>query len=238
MIKRNKVLDKKTSLSTKASIAILLNYFLGYLIVYPILGMFVTLGLGNSDLIISQEVMIGIIIFTTITTLLLALPLFKEEKNIVVEKNIKKILITFVLMYVSMLVLNPLIAWLTQSSDSQNQQLIIDSMRQDPLYVILSAVIMAPIVEEVVFRGVLFRKLRNMNRYVGAIIISSVSFGLMHVLQSILEVNIMDLPFIIVYIVLGLFFVKIYEETGKLSNAILLHFLNNFIGVVAILLTL
>src|SRR5690554_6423775 len=137
MIKRNKVLDKKTSLSTKASIAILLNYFLGYLIVYPILGMFVTLGLGNSDLIISQEVMIGIIIFTTITTLLLALPLFKEEKNIVVEKNIKKILITFVLMYVSMLILNPLIAWLTQSSDSQNQQLIIDSMRQDPLYVIL-----------------------------------------------------------------------------------------------------
>ncbi len=238
MIKRNRELDQKTTLSTKASIAILFNYFIGYLIVYPILGMFLTFAMGNTEDIISREVMIAIIIFTTITTLLLALPLFKEEKDRVVPKNIKKVLFTFALMYITMMILNPLMTWLTQSSDSQNQQLIIDSMRQDPMYVILSAVIMAPIVEEIVFRGVLFRKIRNMNRYVLAIIISSITFGLMHVLQSILEMNVMDLPFIVVYIVLGLFFVKIYEETGKLSNAIWLHLLNNVVGVLAIFLTL
>lgn len=238
MIRRNRTLDQKTSLSTKASFAIVLNYFLGYLIVYPILGMFLTFAMGNSDDIISREVMIGIIVFTTITTLLLALPLFKEEKDRVVPKNIKKILLTFMFMYITMMILNPLMTWLTQSSDSQNQQLIIDSMRQDPMYVILSAVIMAPIVEEIVFRGVLFRKIRNMNHYVLAIVISSVTFGIMHVLQSILEMNVMDLPFIVVYIVLGLFFVKIYEETGKLSNAIWLHLLNNVVGVLAIYLTL
>lgn len=238
MIKRNKTMDQKTTLSTKASIAILLNYFVGYIIVYPIIGMYVTYAIGGTDEIISREIMIFIIIFTTILTIVLALPLFREERNRVVPKNLKRLFVTFGLMYLSMIILNPLMSWLTQSSDSQNQQLIIDSMRQDPIYVILSAVIMAPIVEEVVFRGVLYRKIRNANRYVSAIIISSVTFGLMHVLQSILEMNFIDLPFIIVYIVLGLFFVKIYEETGKLSNAIWLHLLNNVIGVLAILLTM
>lgn len=235
MIKKNNNMESHAALPTKNAVLILLNYFLGYLIIYPIIGSIITLFMTQGEEVLSENILIVITIFTTVTTYFLAYPLFKAESNVVENQKWKKIGKTFFFMYVTMLVLNPLIAWLTQTSDSQNQLIIIDGIQQAPFYVILSALIMAPVVEEIVFRGVLYRKIRNVNRYVVAVFISAFSFGFLHVLQSVLEQNWIDFPFIIVYIALGLFFVKIYEETGKLSNAILLHFINNLIGVVAIL---
>lgn len=239
MIKRNQALDKPASLSTFRSIAILLNYFVGFLIVYPIIGVLLSQNSSQIDFEISSGVLNGIVIFTIVTTVWLAWPLLKHEKKQATKPiNLKKILLTYIMMYVAVLVINVALSYITQSDTSQNQALIIEAMKLNPTYVILSAVIMAPVVEEIVFRGVLYRKIRNANRFYAAIVISAFSFGLMHVLQSALELNYADLVFIVVYIVLGLFFAKIYEETGKLSNAIMLHFINNAVGIVAILVTL
>jgi membrane protease YdiL (CAAX protease family) len=238
MIKRNRYMDEKSPLSTTASILILLNYFLGYLVVYPLIGHALTRAMGDTSVLISNEILIGIVIFTTVVSIILAWPLFKDERSIKTKKPIKKFLITYGLMYLTMLILNPLVALLTNSDSSQNQNLIIESLKSQPFYVILSAIIMAPIVEEIVFRGVLFRKIRSEYRYWTAIIISAITFGLMHIFGSLIEGDINDLPFVIVYTVLGLFFVKIYEETGKIKYAIALHFLNNVVGILAIYLLL
>lgn len=240
MIKRNPTLDKPAELSTLRAVAIVLNYFGGFLLLYPIMGVIMTSILGNSNEIIAPGIMNGIIIFTVVSTVWLAWPLFKAERNQKSSKkaNAKKIMLTYIMMYLTVLIANPILMYLTQSDQSQNQALIVESMKLDPIFVILSAVIMAPLVEEIVFRGVFYRKIRNANRYLIAIFMSALTFGLMHVLQSILEQNFMDLPFIIVYMILGLFFTKIYEETGKLSSAIILHFINNVIGVLAILFTM
>jgi membrane protease YdiL (CAAX protease family) len=240
MIKRNPELNKPASLSTTRAILIVVNYFLGFNIIYPIIGVILTQLSGNTIDDIAPGILNGIVVFTIVTTVWLAWPLFKHENIHSSTKNVdlKKILITYIMMYVSVLVISVVLTYVAQSDQSQNQVLIIEAMKINPTFVILSAVIMAPLVEEIVFRGVLYRKLRNVNRYGIAIAVSAISFGLMHVLQSILEQNFIDLPFVVVYIVLGLFFTKIYEETGKLSNAIILHFINNAVGIAAILFTI
>lgn len=240
MIKKNPALNQPASLSTFRAVAIVLNYFGGFLLLYPIIGVIMTAMLGTSNEIIAPGIMNGIIVFTVVTTVWLAWPLFKSEykQESSKKENAKKIALTYIMMYLTVLVVNPILMYLTQSDQSQNQSLIVESMKIDPWFVILSAVIMAPLVEEIVFRGVFYRKIRNANRYVIAIVMSALTFGLMHVLQSILEQNFMDLPFIIVYVILGLFFTKVYEETGKLSSTIILHFINNVIGILAIYFTI
>lgn len=238
MIKRNPSMDQGSSLSKTSAILILLNYFLGYLIVYPLIGHAITKALGHTDELISNEVLIGIVLFTTITMIMLAWPIFKEERHIRPDKKVLLFVKTYGLLLLTSMIVNPLIGFLTKSDNSQNQALIVEAMQSQPVFLILSAIVMAPIVEEIVFRGVLYRKLRSEYRYWSVIFLSAITFGLMHVFQSLVERNWMDLPFIVVYTVLGLFFVKIYETSGKLSYAIILHFIHNLLGVLAILLML
>jgi membrane protease YdiL (CAAX protease family) len=240
MIKRNPKLDQPSLLSNGAAIGLCVNYFLGFLVVYPILGVLFTSMFSNYDGLLSPFWGYMILLVTTAITLLLGWPLFIEERDIKISKKVltKKIFMNYAFMYLAMLVANPLIAQFTDTDQSQNQSAIADAIRSDALFVIISAVVMAPIVEEIVFRGVLYRKLRKHNRYLFAILMSVITFGFMHIFQSVFEGNVLDYPYIIIYIILGLFFVRIYEETGKLSGAIWLHVLNNVIGIAAILITL
>lgn len=240
MIKRNPKLEQPTLLSTPAAVVILLNYFVGFLFVYPLIGIVLTARFTDIEFGLSPSIGYAIMLFTIAVTVIAGRPLFAEEHLIQIntKKYTKKIFITFGLMYLTMLAVNPILAYFLGVDISENQASIIDAIQINAPFVIFSAVIMAPIVEEIVFRGVLYRKLRTPYRYLSAIMISSVSFGLMHVSQSLIEGNLIDLPFMIVYVILGLFFVKIYEETGKLSAAIWLHGLNNIIGIGAIMLSL
>jgi uncharacterized protein len=240
MIRRNPKLDQPSLLSNGAAIGLCLNYFLGFLVVYPMLGMIFTSMFSNHDGLLSPFWGYMILLVTTVITLWLGWPLLIEERDIKISKKIltKKIFVNYGFMYLAMLVANPLIALLTDTDQSQNQSAIAEAIRSDAWFVILSAVVMAPIVEEIVFRGVLYRKFRKHNRYLFAILISVITFGFMHIFQSVFEGNVFDYPYIIIYIILGLFFVRIYEETGKLSGAIWLHVLNNVIGIAAILITL
>ncbi len=239
MIKRNSKLDQPSLLSNAAAFGICVNYFIGFLVVYPLLGVLFTSLFTNHDGLLSPFWAYMILIVTIVVTLVLGWPLFIEERDIKIKSKTltKKIFVNYGLMYLTMLIANPLIARLTDTDQSQNQSAIAEAIRSDAFFVVFSAIIMAPIVEEIVFRGVLYRKLRKANRYVFAILMSVITFGFMHVFQSVIEGNTVDYPYIIIYMILGLFFVRIYEETGKLSGAIWLHVLNNVIGIVAILIT-
>jgi membrane protease YdiL (CAAX protease family) len=57
------------------------------------------------------------------------------------------------------------------------------------------------------------------------------AFGFIHVFSSLLSGNFSDLWNIFTYMAMGFFFVKIYEETGSVFPAILLHVLNNAIAL-------
>ena len=93
-------------------------------------------------------------------------------------------------------------------------------------FVIPAAIIWAPIVEELVFRGVLRRFIKKDALF---IIISALLFGLMHTIdeQSLLNVIIWTIP----YSVLGGFLAYIYDKTNNICTNILLH---SFINIIAL----
>ena len=87
--------------------------------------------------------------------------------------------------------------------------------------VLLSAVIAAPIVEEVIFRGVVFGSFRKVFPAWVSILISAVIFGAYHM-------N----PVAIVYAsVMGIIAGIVYEKKRNLLFPIILHMANNFVGL-------
>lgn len=87
--------------------------------------------------------------------------------------------------------------------------------------VLLSAVIAAPIVEEVIFRGVVFGSFRKVFPAWVSILISALIFGAYHM-------N----PVAIVYAtVMGIIAGIVYEKKRNLLFTIMLHMANNFMGL-------
>ena len=86
----------------------------------------------------------------------------------------------------------------------------------------IAAVIMAPIVEELTFRGFMYTRLKQgMPKWI-AIIVSSLAFGIVHgnVIQGIYT------------FVFGLSLVWIYERTKSIWSCILFHMSFNLVGAV------
>ncbi len=98
---------------------------------------------------------------------------------------------------------------------------------------ILYAIVLAPIGEELFFRGVLFRSLRDRHGFLGGGLGSAVAFGLIHyipgpALDSLLLMTVM------VFTGLGLAY--IYERRGSIIAPIAAHMTFNAIGLVLIYL--
>ena len=88
---------------------------------------------------------------------------------------------------------------------------------------VLLIVFIAPISEEVCFRGMLFGGLRERLPRLAAALISAVIFGGLHALIGISAV-----PPLIVF---GFILALLYEKTGSIVPGILLHMLNNSVAL-------
>ena len=111
-------------------------------------------------------------------------------------------------------------------SNSTNQA-IIENLHMNPFVLITFTVIMAPIVEELVFRGILMGRVFNPDSIVG-LIVSSLLFGLVHMPNSI--------GVLIVYAGMGLALGIAYRKFQKLEYCIMAHMINNSIAVSMMLL--
>ncbi len=127
------------------------------------------------------------------------------------------------------------------SRDTQNQEAIVETFKF-PLLAIPMVVIGAPIVEETIFRGVLFnfaknRKLPYHLNIVLAFILSSSLFGLIHVFSAYLTTGdhtelILGIP----YIAAGFVLTLLYYLTGNIFVPIVMHIIQNSFSVIAIML--
>jgi membrane protease YdiL (CAAX protease family) len=88
---------------------------------------------------------------------------------------------------------------------------------------ILLIVVLAPVSEEVCFRGMLFGGLREKLPRLAAALISGLIFGGLHALTGVSAVP----PLIVFGFVLSL----LYEKTGSVVPGILLHMLNNSVAL-------
>lgn len=87
---------------------------------------------------------------------------------------------------------------------------------------ILAAVIIAPLVEEIFFRGFLFAGLKNRFPWITAMLISSGLFALLHLSP-------LAAPPIFL---LGLIFAYLYQRSGSIWPAVIIHSLVNSLAVI------
>lgn len=92
-------------------------------------------------------------------------------------------------------------------------------------WLIISTVILAPVIEEFIFRGIILNKWAEKSSNIRALIISSLLFGLLHIGS-----------FIIPQFIGGLLYGIVYIKTKKLVYPILMHSINNLIPVSLMLL--
>lgn len=110
-------------------------------------------------------------------------------------------------------------------ANTENQAAL-EQLGMSPLLLIVLTVIAAPIVEETVMRGLILGRTFN-NSYFG-VIISSLLFGLLHMPTNIGSW--------VIYGGMGLVLAVVYHKTQKLEYTIAIHFINNALGVLLMLL--
>lgn len=173
-----------------------------------------------------------IVIFTTMVIifrkqLLHDFKIFKEyfrEYNSLVVKNWFKALVTISIIGI-------VIQLITNIDTATNQENLNKMFSDLPILVAILSMIYAPIVEELMFRGV-FRKFLN-KKYV-FILVSGILFGVLHVIDDFQSIG--ELLYIFVYSTLGIYLASTYYKTNNLCTNIYFHSLQNTLSVVGMLI--
>ena len=130
-----------------------------------------------------------------------------------------------------MLISNLLIQTFVSKGIADNEQNIREMFNSTPIYIFFSAVIYAPLMEELTFR-LSIRKIFS-NRWL-FIIISGLLFGSLHVLTSFNDIT--DLLYIIPYSAPGFAFAYMLDKYDNICVPISFHLIHN--GMMISLLTL
>ncbi|GEP19095.1 CPBP family intramembrane glutamic endopeptidase [Pediococcus argentinicus] len=203
----------------KSSIAILFSYLVIFLLPSLLNSIF-----NIKNIIISVQTwdyLIGAIVLATL------LYFTKEKNSIDSNKNgIDNVVIWgFIGLFLALLIqfaISFILILTKQNPASENTAQLLTLTKASPFF-ILTIVIGAPIMEEIVFRKVIFG---NLNKLMGwdkssvgitmSAIISSLAFALMH--QD---------GHIFMYATLGLLFCWIYRKTGRIQTTMISHILMN-----------
>lgn len=112
-----------------------------------------------------------------------------------------------------------------------NQAANVSLLEQYPLVEIICAIILAPLIEELVFR----RSLKNFttNKHLFAIS-TGTFFGLLHVTSSLS--NPIMIIYLIPYSALGIAFGYIYKHTDNIYSSLTIHSLHNAISIIQLLI--
>ena len=148
---------------------------------------------------------------------------FREYNSYVLGMYLKSLAIMFIL--------SISIRMYTGIESATNQENIVTILDSFPIYTILLSVVFAPILEELLFRGLIRKIIKDKWLF---IIFSGILFGALHVIDDFQSYY--ELLYILVYSSLGCFLAAIYYRTNNLCANIYFHFLQNFISVCALLL--
>ncbi len=173
----------------------------------------------------SDLIILGIAIFDFKDIIKRDLKIFKENSKTYLKYLFPRFLKFLLIYFIVSAVCTNL---LSNGQKSENQQ-IVDVL---PIwYLISNAVIMGPILEEFIYRGIPRRFIKNKIIF---IIFSAIIFGISHVF---IEENFVNaLVNMIPYSVMGGFFAYIYASTENITNNILCHIVYNSIGAFFIII--
>ncbi|HBN5050339.1 TPA: CPBP family intramembrane metalloprotease [Listeria innocua] len=167
-------------------------------------------------------------IFSNLLSLAIIIPMLyrkpKENKIELGEKTAPFLSIVWIIggvigLYVAQFICSIILTLISGNiGESANTELLVDLTRSAPIFLIFISVL-GPILEELVFRKVVFGGLSNvMNIHVAAVI-SSLFFGLLHG----------DISFLLTYFVIGLILCFLYTKTKRIAVSMGAHILMNTI---------
>lgn len=105
---------------------------------------------------------------------------------------------------------------------SENTDFVVQLAQQNIWFLLLPAII-GPIIEELVFRKVIFGSLRNRMGVHASAVVAALIFAVVH----------MDLEHTLIYFVMGLVFTFLYVKTNRIIVPIIAHMSMNTMAVVA-----
>lgn len=169
-----------------------------------------------------EAILIGIIILIHLKKLKHDFNDIKINHNKHFKNCLKYWLIALFIMYISNFCIS-----LMGSNLPSNEEIIRQQFKTSPIYIFISAVIFAPILEELIFR----QSFRNLftNKWL-FIIISGLVFGGMHVFNGN-NVSLIDILYIIPYSAPGMAFAYMLYKTDNIFVSMGFHMLHNGIMV-------
>ncbi len=221
MDKNSLIMDKKQNL------IVILDYLVGYVFIYPlIVSWLYSIGVFSKDSIVG-EVIIYVLVFW-VTVAICRKNLFN---GLTKKYNYLKIIWYTIVVVLVQLVMMVVLTLLFDIDTSANQQSIIESLATRPIYTKIIVLIFGPVVEELVFRECIYKQLdysgkKNFGRRLSAFL-----FGFVHVFSSLLQGNFSDLIYLFVYMAIGYVLTMVYDSTDSIVACILVHMLNNFLGL-------
>lgn len=228
-----RVMSERCPISFLRMVLLVLNYFLGYNYLYPAWMIHITKWLDPMARSVPAWLQLSVYAWMIASSVILAFPLWKEGIAALKRLRFKLLWIALGLMgayYVCAIFLNVLLALLSDTAMSANQQEVITAAQIHPFVTLFSTLIYAPIVEETLFRGVFYRALRPYMGPAFAALISVAMFSFIHVMNAVFSGQLSELIFILPYGLIGLFLVIAYEVSDTIYGSILLHFINNAIA--------
>ncbi|MDW8760277.1 CPBP family intramembrane metalloprotease [Streptococcus suis] len=155
------------------------------------------------------------------------LGLWKSEQKWGAFTNIGFVTLAFIVMFGLKMIGGQLIALEEGYGQTTANQEIINNSGLPTLVLFLFTVFFAPVLEELLFRGILMGKVFGKDSIVG-LLLSSFLFGLIH--------NPTNIGSWVVYGGMGLVLGLAFRISGKYTNALILHSLNNLLGFMLMLL--
>lgn len=198
------------------TIAKLILYYLAY-----------QMGFSAVMLVISKFVPMDMVTITSLamvaSTLMMTWHLLRHGYVRLAEDGYKAVSplvmgVSIVFIYSAMYIANLLVE---QSGLPNTMEETFLAMSRNPIG-ILSITLLAPILEELLFRGAIQGALQRQIKPWGAIMISSLLFGLVHM-------NLAQIPFAFF---LGIIFGWLYYRTGSLLPGVVGHILNNTVATI------
>lgn len=119
-------------------------------------------------------------------------------------------------------------------ASSENQALIETIASVHPLMMTTTAVVFAPILEEMIFRCIAFGWVYELNPQL-AHLVSGFIFGFVHVMMSVLSGNISEWIQIFSYFFMGIGLSYLYEKKNNIYVPIFAHATNNLISMLLII---
>lgn len=155
-------------------------------------------------------------------------------------KNVKRVLYSLPATLLHYFVLTILVGFVVMALRpdfvNQNNDAVFGMLKDSPVFVFILSVVLAPVIEEAIFRGLVFSNLQRINRPL-AYGLTALFFAAIHVtgylgVLSPLEVFLSILQYLPATFVLCVF----YERTDTIFAPILLHAAINLINCVVMLL--